>query len=115
MLTITWSGFVDELITQLQGDGTYLQLDATCYRELDLTHAIGRGIRRLFRDRLPVTDTLGIQDHVPYHQGAEPGDGAAWKAARPDKWITMHGVRFVPDVLVRRTLKRVTETVNGAS
>ncbi len=44
-------------------------------------------------------------------QGDEPEDHAAWKAAVLDKWILLHGVRFVPDVLIRPTLNPVTEVL----
>ncbi len=80
-------------------------------REQDLTRAIAVGLRRLFVDFYGPASLSDIHHHVVYRQGDDERDHRAWTAAKPDKWITVHGLNFVPDVLIRRTLNPVTDVL----
>ena len=44
-----------------------------------------------------------IHHLVTFRDGPEAEDKRGWTAAKLDKWIRVHGTKFVPDVLVRRT------------
>ena len=113
-MSIRWSDFVlqvqDELSTGRRG---YLNLDEAFAKERDLTKAIVSGLRRLFKESYPGSDSpkTKIHHHVTARQGDDPEDHRAWKAAMCDKWILVHGVRFVPDILIRPTLNPVTEVL----
>ena len=106
-----WINFVDEVSKALRGWGAYLPLNETYPNENALTCSIGAGLRRLFCEHLPVDPDKQLEHHVTFRNGPTTADHRAWKEAQPDKWVCVHGVQFVPDVLVRRTLQPVTDVL----
>ena len=108
-----WPDFVRQVESELEtGKRGHLSLDEPFDRESDLTRAIVHGLRRLFAEFYGNGSTnAAIHHHVIARQGQESEDHLAWKAAVRDKWILLHGVRFVPDVLIRPTLSPVTEVL----
>jgi hypothetical protein len=108
----SWPAFVrrvqNELSTSKRG---FLNLDVPFAREQDLTRVIALGLRSLFIDFYGLASSPDVHHHVVYRQGDEHKDRGAWTAAKPDKWITVHGLNFVPDVLIRRTLNPVTDVL----
>src|SRR4051812_11421892 len=101
-----WSAFIehveDELRTSRCG---FLDLDGVFGREQSLTQEIALGLRKLFIDFYGADTAAQIHHHVVYRQGVTPNDRKAWKAAKRDKWINLHGLNFVPDILIRPNLK----------
>ena len=81
-------------------------LDRAFDNESALTMTIAKGLRGLFKKSYPVSSSSSIHQHVVYRDGDEKEDKLAWNASIPDKWIGVHGLRFVPDVLIRRTLNQ---------
>lgn len=102
-----WGGFVAAVRTALQGlDEGCLSLDRPFQREQDCTAAIALGLRELFARHYP--DVPDDPSHVVAREGLSEADRRSWKEAVADKWIDVHGVRFVPDVLIRH---RVGDTL----
>ena len=111
MLNPAWINFVNEVSKALRCQGTHFPLNGTYSNENELTCAIGEGLRRLFSEHLPIDSDKQVEHHVTFRDGATTTDRKAWKEARPEKWVYVHGVKFVPDVLVRRTLNPVTDVL----
>src|SRR4051812_47818797 len=107
-MSIAWPNFVEQVVDTM---ATRINLDRPCARERDLTRRVAHGLRDLFTARYPIDSAATVHHHVTFRQGRELEDRKAWTAAKPDKWITVHGLRFVPDILIRRTLKPVADVL----
>jgi hypothetical protein len=71
-------------------------------KEQELTREIVRGLRKFFAESYD----LSIKpEELPYRvlcrQGDTQEEKLAWKQSKRKKWISFHGVRFVPDILIR--------------
>jgi hypothetical protein len=101
-LSLEWSTFVTQVRDELATGTRYLNFDKPSESEQELTRTIGKALRSLFlASYIP---SASVHHHVVFRQGVDIEDQEAWTAAKPDKWIMLHGLRFVPDVLIRRTL-----------
>jgi len=50
----------------------------------------------------PDTPKGDLPYHVVYRKGSTPEDRAAWNLVQKHKWIQVHGLDFVPDVVMFR-------------
>jgi len=106
-MAVQWAEFVNRVRKQLEtGDDMYRYHGQKPFDdEYALTRAVALSLRDHFSQSFGVpADSRQIHHHVVYRDGDKPEDRLAWKAAKPYKWVVVQGLRFVPDVLVRRTL-----------
>jgi len=74
--------------------------------EQALTEVVARSLRDLFQRSFPDTPQGDLPYHVVYRKGSTPEDRASWNLVQKHKWIEVHGLDFVPDVVVFRHLNR---------
>jgi len=98
-----WIDFVNRVYSELKDGNRLFDFGETFEREQQLTHTIALGLRKFFAESygLPA-DPERLSYHVLYRQGDTDSDKEAWKQSQMDKWIFFQGVRFVPDILIRR-------------
>jgi len=105
-----WNQFIELICSELQHGDKLADFGVAFEDEHSLTRAISLGIRDLFTDTFRNQfDPSMISHHVVYRQGDTPQDKEAWNRSQSDKWIRFHGVRFVPDILIRRQLNNVED------
>lgn len=100
-----WSDFANHVYHELGKGNALFNFHQPFQKEQELTRQLGIGLRKLFAESygLPVTyDALSY--HVIFRDGDTQKDKDAWKKSKSDKWIPFHGVRFVPDFLIRRNI-----------
>ncbi len=98
-----WVDFVNQVYFELKQGKTLFSFGRPLEKEQDLTKEIVKGLRKF------VIDNQSVQfKELPYYvlsrQGETPEERLAWNQCQSEKWILFHGVRFVPDILIRRTL-----------
>lgn len=104
-----WADFVSKVQNELKTGNRFFNFNIPFEEEHMLTREIALGLRKLFADSYNVkANSTKLYHHVVYRQGDVDQDRQAWKSVRSDKWILVHGVRYVPDILVRRTLDTST-------
>lgn len=97
-----WNEFVARVTKELCTDSGYINFRVPFAKEQDLTREIAHGLRRLFSECFP--DATDLHDRVVCRKGDEPEDRRAWKGSQRYKWVNVHGLNFVPDVLLRGSL-----------
>lgn len=98
---LAWTEFVRRVQDELSADNSCIDFHASFESEHALNEHIVMGLRDLFRAHYPLERT--IHDHVLYRNGREAEDRRAWHDALPRKYVVLHGLRFVPDVLIQRS------------
>ena len=100
-----WIGFVNRVYAELKNESRFFDFNQAFEKEQQLTRVMALGLRKLFAEsyNLPV-NSEALPYHVLYRQGDTQTDKLAWTQSKLDKWISFHGVRFVPDILIRRRL-----------
>lgn len=107
-----WSEFIERVEVELRtGAGGFVSLGMPFKREQSLTRAIALGLRELFIAFYGSESAAEVHRHVVYREGDTLEDRKAWKAAQPEKWIRLHGLNFVPDVLIRPNLDPVSDVL----
>ncbi len=105
-----WVDFVSKVQNELSTGKRFFEFDVPFEEEHLLTRAIALGLRRLFADSYSIlANSAELHHHVVYRKGDAEEDKKAWNSVRPQKWIQVHGVRFVPDILIRRTVDISTD------
>lgn len=100
-----WIDFVNRVYSELQNGSRLFDFTQTFEREQQLTREMALGLRKFFVESYDLQITSeALPYHVLYRQGDTPIDKLAWSQSQTDKWISFHGVRFVPDILIRRSL-----------
>jgi hypothetical protein len=107
---MTWTDFVKKVQNELRTGEKFFDLNVPFEQEHLLTRTIVVGLRTLFADSYDVRgNPAKLHYHVVYRNGDVEEDRQAWNSVRSEKWIQMHGVRYVPDILVRRRLDTSTD------
>ena len=67
-----------------------------------LTLYLATGLREVFRGHFGLTSrSVSLCDHVVFRNGPTPEDQRAWTACIENKRIPVHGIDYVPDILIR--------------
>ena len=99
-----WKTFVINAVDWLRGASLSHGAVQGFLDEQALTQYLALGLRKEFIEHFGLeADSAALPDHIPFRDGPTPEDKAAWAACQDDKWIAVHGVNFVPDILVRQT------------
>jgi hypothetical protein len=104
-INMKWVDFVNCVYSELKDGSRLFDFVQSFGREQQLTRQVALGLRKFFAESydLPV-NSESLSYHVLYRQGDTHTDKLAWTQSQKDKWISFHGVRFVPDILIRRRL-----------
>jgi hypothetical protein len=95
-----WGSFVNRVYSELEAGSSLFNFAQPFENEQKLTRELVYGLRKLFAESFSVKSKL-LPYHVIGRQGGTQEEKLAWKQSKPEKWILFHGVRFVPDILVR--------------
>jgi hypothetical protein len=96
-----WDNFANHVSTELETGSSLFNFAKPFKNEQELTREIVRGLRDSFAQSFSVKDKLLLPYHVICRQGDTQEEKLVWKESKPEKWIPFHGVRFVPDILIR--------------
>ena len=99
-----WDNFVNKVQNELSAGNNFFDFDVPFEEEHQLTRATALGLRKLFAYSYNIANSTELHYHVVYRKGDTDQDRQAWNSVRSNKWILIHGVRFVPDILIRRSL-----------
>ena len=100
---MNWKDFVELVCNELQTGKKISNFKKKFNAEIELTHEIGFGIRKLFSSNFDVPyDSSLISEYVVFREGATSADKKAWTNSKKDKWIYFHELFFVPDILIRK-------------
>ena len=99
-----WETFVANAVDWLRGASLSHGAGQGFPDEQALTQYLALGLRKEFMEHFGLeADSAALPGHIPFRDGPTPEDKAAWAASQDDKWIAVHGVNFVPDILIRQT------------
>ena len=99
-----WEIFVTNAVDWLRGASLSHGAVQGFPDEQALTQYLALGLRKEFMEYFGLeAGSAALPDHIPFRDGPTPEDKAAWAACQDDKWIAVHGVHFVPDILIRQT------------
>ena len=100
-----WIDFVNRVYSELEDGSRLFDFVQTFEREQQLTRMIALGLRTFFAESYDLpANSEALVYHVLYRQGDTDADKVAWNQSQVDKWISFQGVRFVPDILIRRKM-----------